>query len=339
MIADVVKARRNLASIAKLEARVVRLVARIAKAHASDREFAHLSCFKYNNQERQLDDAKDALQTQIARLSKDVDSLCKGLEGRLGLTAHHQELINRLVYFKPSPLDLSLADTAVTKVFTAPDGTHRASSASSFAVDPSTCGGPHLLPVVDMQNMGAIVSPSARVTIENNTMTQAVCDSENFVTHGLTAREAHSGRDEDTHKARAAMLTAYHDTPRDHKKPRVFRSLVQTISHRTVGTQLNPTFLAPDLQLVAATYELLCQSEGTQGALKCMRALATHMEAAAHEMTKNVAKKGDYAYYTLRDAAQADQRCDQPRVKRPRAAPAAPEAPCEDTVDESMCVD
>jgi hypothetical protein len=313
VIADVVKARRNLALIANREARVVGLDASIA---ALDQEYAGLSCDKYNYQERQLAGAKDAVQTQIARLSKEMDSLCKGLEGRLGARARHQELINRLVYFKPSPLDLRVADdvrTGVMKVFTAPD------RASSFVVvDQSTGCGPHLLPVVDMQTMGAIVSPCAQVTLEKYTMTQEVCDSESFVKHCLTAPLPHS--DGDTRKAWDAMLAVYGNTPRDEKKPRVFRPLVQEISQRTVATPLNPTFFAPDVELVTATYYHLCQNEGTQGALKCLRALATHMEGAAHEMTRNVAKNGDCAYYTLPD-------CDEHRAKRRRAAPseAAPD--------------
>jgi len=313
-ITDVVKARGILASITKLDTRVLGLDASIA---ASDQEYAGLglTCDKYNYEERLLDDAKTAVQTQIARLSDEVESLCKGLEGRLGVIDRHPELINRLVYLKPGPLDFRVADavrTGAAKVLTAPDGASR-----FVVVDSITGGGPHLLPVVDMQNMGAIVSPCAQVTTKNYTTAQAVCDSESFVTHGLTAPLPRS--DGETHKAWDAMLTAYGYTPRDQKKPRVFRPLVQKISQRTVATPLNPTFFDPDLEVVEATYQLLCQNEGTQGALRCLRALATHMERVADEMTKN-------AYYTLPVRVE-------PRAKRHRAAP------CEDTPDESMCVD
>jgi hypothetical protein len=89
-----------------------------------------------------------------------------------------------------------------------------------------------------------------------------------------------------------------------------------------VATPLNPTFFAPDVELVTATYYHLCQNEGTQGALKCLRALATHMEGAAHEMTRN-------AYYTLPARVE-------PRAKRHRATEPPPS---EATPDESMCVD
>jgi hypothetical protein len=203
---DVAAARSKVALIKELDAKIaavdVRLSVLSALAAKEAKESALGLCsssLRCNNEERHLDHEMHALVERKALVSKELDAVCEGLRGRLGVEAQHQGLIDRGVYLKPCALDLKVAKDVrdgKMKVFEAADGTEY------FGVVPSRlptrgAGGTNVLPNVGIGNVGAIVSSDPYVTLESNARTQAVCDSAAFVAYGLgafceAARAAHA---------------------------------------------------------------------------------------------------------------------------------------------------
>jgi hypothetical protein len=206
------------------------------------------------------------------------------------------------VYLTPNVLDLKVAKDVrdgKMKVFEAADGTEY------FGVVPSRlptggAGGPNVLPKVGIENVGAIVSSDPYVTLESNARTQAVCDSAAFVAYGLgafceAARAAHVAEQSeskwDVYEALEAMALVAGScavgNETEGSKLKAFDVLTHERGEVTILTQLNQAFLCPEQELVERTCDVLCQTKGAEAAVRCLSALATHMEGVAREMTKS----------------------------------------------------
>ena len=345
VIDDVLAARSKVALIKELDAKIaavdVKLAAllplsALAEKEEAERALGLCSSLKCNNEERHLDYERDALVEQNVRVSKELDAVCEGLRGRLGVEAQHQGLIDRGVHLKPNVLDLKVAEDVrdgKMKVFEAADGTEY------FGVVPSRlptggAGGPNVLPNVGIENVGAIVSSDPYVTLESNARTQAVVDSAAFVAYGLgafceAARAAHVAEQSeskwDVYEALEAMALVAGSAcavgnETEGSKLKAFDVLTHERREVTILTQLNQAFLCPEQALVERTWGVLCQTKGSDAAVRILSALATHMEGVAREMTKSGS-----VYYIL------------PRVWEARAeeveAREAVEAEAEEAVD------
>ena len=290
VVEDVRAARGQLARIKDLKKSIAALYVK-PDAIASAR---------LNTEERDLDSEKAALMEKIEAAHAAVECISKELEGRLGAKDKHSWLFSRGVYLKRNMLDLEVirgGNEGTIKVFQTEDGTEYS------AVVPMSkhLAGPNLHPGVALEDIEAIVSSDARTTTSDYASAQKVCDSAEFVLHGLEALLAlcTAERSHDTHTALEAMHAVYRDA--GEKKPRVFRVtvLVGERSEVPILTQRYHTFLAPDAKLVEATLKRLCQSQGTEDALKCMRALETHLEGAVAHMTKSGSSAAPHGYYIL----------------------------------------
>jgi hypothetical protein len=309
VINDVVEARSKVALIKELDAKIaavdVKLAALAALAAKEAKEAAEGLCsssLKCNNEERHLDHEMHALVERKAQVSKELAAVCEGLRGRLGVEAQHRGLIDRGVYLTPNVLDLKVAKDVrdgKMKVFEAADGT------KYFGVVPSRlptggAGGPNVLPNVEIENVGAIVSSDPYVTLESNARTQAVCDSAAFVAYGLgvfceAARAAHVAEQSeskwDVYEALEAMALVAGScavgNETEGSKLRAFDVLTHERGEVTILTQLNQAFLCPEQELVERTCDVLCRTKGAEAAVRCLSALATHMEGVAREMTKS----------------------------------------------------
>lgn len=311
VINDVVAARSKVALIKELDAKIAAVDAKLAallplSALAAKEEAESAlgllglcsSSVKCNNEERHLDYERDALVEQNVRVSKELAAVCEGLRGRLGVEAQHQGLIDRGVYLKPNVLDLKVAKDVrdgKMKVFEAADGTEY------FGVVPSRlptggAGGPNVLPKVGIENVGAIVSSDPYVTLESNARTQAVVDSAAFVAYGLgafceAARAAHVAEQSESkwevYEALEAMALVAGSACAVGNAVKAFDVLTHERREASVLTQLNQAFLCPEQELVERTWDVLCQTKGSEAAVRILSALATHMEGVAREMTKS----------------------------------------------------
>jgi hypothetical protein len=309
VINDLVEARSKVALIKELDAKIAAVDAKLsalsalaAKEEAERALGLCSSSVKCNNEERHLDYERDALVERKALVSKELDAVCEGLRGRLGVEAQHQGLIDRGVYLKPNVLDLKVAKDVrdgKMKVFEAADGTEY------FGVVPSRlptggAGGPNVLPNVGIENVGAIVSSDPYVTLESNARTQAVVDSAAFVAYGLgafceAARAAHVAEQGESkwevYEALEAMALVAGSCAVGNEtggsKLKAFDVLTHERREASVLTQLNQAFLCPEQELVERTWDVLCQTKGSEAAVRILSALATHMEGVAREMTKS----------------------------------------------------
>ena len=322
-------------------------------------------------EERDLDSEKAALMEKIEAAHAAVECISKELEGRLGAKDKHSGLFSRGVELKRNLLDVEVTRGWVDgtmKVFQTEDGTEYS------AVVPMSkhLAGPNLHPKVSLDDIEAIVSSDASTTTSNYASAQKVCDSAEFVLHGLEALLAlcAAERSHDTHKALEAMLAVYREA--GEKKQRVFLVLVGERSNVPILTQRYHTFLAPEAKLVKATLKRLYQSQGPEDALKCMRALETHLEGAVAHMTKSGSSAAPHGYYILpevwetqdersigatyeqhtaanafhSEATDAQDGAVSSRAKRSRAAPreategeADSHAKRARAVDAALCVD
>jgi hypothetical protein len=191
-----------------------------------------------------------------------------------------------------------------------------------------------VLPKVGIENVGAIVSSDPYATLESNARTQAVVDSAAFVAYGLgafceAARAAHAEDKQseskwDVYEALEAMaLVAGSACAVGNETGGGKLKALVVLTHKrgdvAVLTQLNQTFLCPEKELVERTWDVLCQTKGAEAAVRCLSALATHMEGVAREMTKNGSE-----YYIL------------PRVWEARETQEAVEADEAQVEDEEM---
>lgn len=310
VIDDVLSARSKVALIKELDAKIAAVDAKLAALSAlAAKEAAESalglcsSSLKCNNEERHLDYERDALVEQNVRVSKELDAVCEGLMGRLGVEAQHQELINRGVYLKPNVLDLKVAKDVrdgKMKVFEAADGTEYFGEVPR-RLPTGGAGGPNVLPNVGIENVGAIVSSDPYVTLESNARTQAVVDSAAFVAYGLgafceAARAAHVAEQGESkwevYEALEAMALVAGSAcavgnETGGSKLKAFYVLTHERREASVLTQLNQAFLCPEQELVERTWDVLCQTKGSEAAVRILSALATHMEGVAREMTKS----------------------------------------------------
>jgi hypothetical protein len=305
----VVAARSKVALIKELDAKIAAVDAKLsalsALAAKEAKEAAAGLCsssVKCNNEERHLDYEMQELVKRKALVSEELAAVCEGLRGRLGVEAQHQGLIDRGVYLKPNALDLKVAKDVrdgKMKVFEAADGTEY------FGVVPSRlptggAGGPIVLPKVGIENVCAIVSSDPYVTLESNARTQAVVDSAAFVAYGLgafceAARAAHVAEQGESkwevYEALEAMALVAGScavgNETEGSKLKAFYVLTHERREASVLTQLNQAFLCPEQELVERTWDVLCQTKGSEAAVRCLSALATHMEGVAREMTKS----------------------------------------------------
>jgi hypothetical protein len=310
---DVVEARSKVAAIKELDAKIaavdVKLSALLPLSALAAKEEAERalglcsSSLKCNNEERHLDYERDALVEQNVRVSKELDAVCEGLRGRLGVEAQHQELINRGVYLKPNALDLKVAEDVrdgKMKVFEAADGTKYFGEVPR-RLPTGGAGGPNVLPKVGIENVGAIVSSDPYATLESNARTQAVVDSAAFVAYGLgafceAARAAHVADQSESkwevYEALEAMALVAGSAcavgnETGGSKLKAFYVLTHERREATILTQLNQAFLCPERELVERTWDVLCQTKGSEAAVRVLSALAMHMEGVAREMTKS----------------------------------------------------
>jgi hypothetical protein len=313
VINDVVAARSKVALIKELDAKIaavdVKLAALLPLAALAAKEEAERalglcsSSLKCNNEERHLDYERDALVERKALVSKELAAVCEGLRGRLGVEAQHQGLIDRGVYLKPNVLDLKVAKDVrdgKMKVFEAADGTEYFGEVPR-RLPTGGAGGPNVLPKVGIENVGAIVSSDPYVTLESNARTQAVCDSAAFVAYGLgafclAARAAHVAEQGESkwevYEALEAMALVAGSAcavgnETGGSKLKAFDVLTHERREASVLTQLNQAFLCPEQELVERTWDVLCQTKGSEAAVRILSALATHMEGVAREMTKS----------------------------------------------------
>jgi hypothetical protein len=128
-----------------------------------------------------------------------------------------------------------------------------------------------------------------------------VVDSAAFVAYGLgafceAARAAHVAEQGDSkwdvYEALEAMALVAGSAcavgnETEGSKLKAFDVLTHERREASVLTQLNQTFLCPEKELVERTWDVLCQTKGAEAAVRCLSALATHMEGVAREMTKN----------------------------------------------------
>jgi hypothetical protein len=309
VINDAVEARSKVAAIKELDAKIAAVDAKLsALAALAEKEEAERalglcsSSVKCNNEERHLDYERDALVERKALVSKELAAVCEGLRGRLGVEAQHQGLIDRGVYLKPNALDLKVAKDVrdgKMKVFEAADGTKYFGEVPR-RLPTGGAGGPNVLPKVGIENVGAIVSSDPYVTLESNARTQAVVDSAAFVAYGLgafceAARAAHAAEQSeskwDVYEALEAMALVAGSCAVGNEtggsKLKAFYVLTHERREASVLTQLNQAFLCPERELVERTWDVLCQTKGSEAAVRILSALATHMEGVAREMTKS----------------------------------------------------
>jgi hypothetical protein len=207
------------------------------------------------------------------------------------------------VYLKPNALDLKVAKDVrdgKMKVFEAADGTKYFGEVPR-RLPTGGAGGPNVLPKVGIENVGAIVSSDPYVTLESNARTQAVVDSAAFVAYGLgafceAARAAHAAEQSeskwDVYEALEAMALVAGSAcavgnETGGSKLKAFYVLTHERREATILTQLNQAFLCPERELVERTWDVLCQTKGSEAAVRILSALAMHMEGVAREMTKS----------------------------------------------------